>query len=32
MNEKELRKWTFLLRVGRVKLENIPEPYRTELQ
>ena len=31
MDEKRLRIYAFLLRLGRLTLEEIPEPYRTEL-
>lgn len=31
MDEKKLRLYKFLLDLGRITLENIPEPYRTEL-
>ena len=31
MDERKLRLYKFLLDMGRVTLEDIPEPYRTEI-
>ena len=31
MDERKLRLYAFLLQMGRVTLEYIPDPYRTEL-
>ena len=31
MDERKLRLYKFLLNMQRVNLEDIPEPYRTEL-
>lgn len=31
MDERQLRLWKFLLDMNRVTLEDIPEPYKTEL-
>lgn len=31
MNERRLRLYKFLLKMGRITLEDIPEPYKSEL-
>lgn len=32
MDERKLRLYRFLLRMGRIKLEDIPEEYREALE
>jgi len=32
MNERKLRLYQFLLEMGRITLDDIPEPYKTTLQ
>ena len=32
MDERKLRLYKFLLKMGRIKLENIPEEYREALE
>lgn len=32
MDERKLRLYRFLLRMGRIKLEDIPEEYRDALE
>ena len=31
MDERKLRLYKFLLNMGRITLEEVPEPYKTEL-
>lgn len=31
MDERKLRIYAFLLKLGRIMLEEIPDPYKTEL-
>jgi len=31
MDERKLRIYGFLLKLGRITIEDIPEPYKTEL-
>ena len=31
MNERKLRLYKFLLDMGRITIDEIPEPYKTEL-
>lgn len=31
MDERKLRLYKYLLKVNRIKLEEIPEPYKSEL-
>ncbi len=31
MNERKLRLYKFLLNMGRITIDEIPEPYKTEL-
>lgn len=32
MDERRLRLYKFLLKMGRIKLEDVPEPYKTEIE
>jgi hypothetical protein len=32
MDERVLRLYGFLLRLGRIEIEDVPEPYRSELE
>ena len=32
MDERKLRLYRYMLRVGKLTIDEVPEPYKTELQ